>query len=410
MAVLGGLGAGVAALWGVTAVVTVVAGRASSVHISAPAALFLALALVGTAVMFLAVGALTSQLASTRRQAAAMASLVLGLSYGLRMVADAGAGLHGLVWASPLGWVEQLHPLTRPQPLALLPMGAFTVVVALLAVVLAGRRDVGSGLWPDRSSRPSRPAGLGGPARLALRLSGPSALSWAVALTAAGLLLGVVARAAGTTIAGSSVQQVFSRLGAPGSGTATFLGVSFVILAMVVAFEATTQVNTARAEEADGRLDNLLAGPTTRARWLGGRILAATVALALSGLTGGAAAWAGAAAEGHGVGLATAVDAGLNIVPPAFFVLGTGVLGLGLWPRRAVALSYAVLAWSALTELVGGLSAQSHWLLDTSLFKQMTSAPAVAPDWQVNGVLVGLGLLAMAVGAVALGRRDLAGA
>ena len=73
--------------------------------------------------MFLAVGAFTSQLAGTRRQAASYAASFLGVSYAVRMIADAGVGLHALIWVSPLGWVEELRPLTAPHPLALLHRG-----------------------------------------------------------------------------------------------------------------------------------------------------------------------------------------------------------------------------------------------------------------------------------------------
>ncbi|HXY29025.1 MAG TPA: ABC transporter permease subunit, partial [Acidimicrobiales bacterium] len=93
-----GLGAGAAALWAVTAAIAAVVGLSSRVDIAAGPACYLALALVSTAVVFLAVGALTSQLAPTRRQAAGYAAVVLGVSYGLRMVGDAGIGLHWLTW------------------------------------------------------------------------------------------------------------------------------------------------------------------------------------------------------------------------------------------------------------------------------------------------------------------------
>ena len=53
--------------------------------------------------------------AATRRQAAAYAVPLLGVSYAARMVADSGTGLHWLLWISPLGWVEQLQPLTAPR-------------------------------------------------------------------------------------------------------------------------------------------------------------------------------------------------------------------------------------------------------------------------------------------------------
>lgn len=406
---MAGLAAGAAALWAVTALVTVVAGRAPSVAFGVAACLYLALALVAAAVMFLAVGAVTSQLAATRRRAAGYAAVVLGVSYGLRMVGDAGTGTHWLVWLSPLGWVEQLQPLTRPRPWALVPIAAFVAVSAVVAVVLARHRDVGSSTWPDRSAAPPRLAGLSGPTALAARLAASPALWWSAGTALAGLLMGIVAKAAGTTIVGSSVHEVLSRLGAPGTGTTAFLGVTFLMLAIVIALEAASLAGAARVEEAAGRLDHLVAAPVGRARWIWGRVLVATVALVASGVAAGAFTWVGTVTQGSGPSLATALGAGLNIVPPAFFVLGAGVLALGLRPRWTTAVVYSVLGWSALVTLVGGFFAQDHWVLDTSLFHQMASAPAVAADWRTDGVMVAIGVVSMLCGAVALRRRDVQG-
>ena len=139
-------------------------------NIAAGASLYFALAMVATAVMFLAVGAVTSQLAATRRQAASFGAAFLGVSYALRLIADAGVGLHGLIWASPLGWVEELQPLTSPQPLALLPIVGFTAVLVAVAVHLAGRRDVGESIVPDRAHSPAHLGLLFGPTGLAIRL------------------------------------------------------------------------------------------------------------------------------------------------------------------------------------------------------------------------------------------------
>jgi len=262
---LGGLAAGVVTLWALTALLTVLTGLDSSVGIAAGPALYFALAMVATAVMFLAVGALTSQLAATRRQAAAYAAWFLGVSYAVRMIADAGLGLHGLIWASPLGWVEELRPLTAPQPLALLPIIAFTAVLAAVAVRLAGTRDVGTAIVPDRASRAPHLRLLRGPAGLAIRLVRPVAVSWWTAIAVSGLLYGLIARSAGATIAGSSVHKVLAKLGAPGTGAAAALGVCFLILAVLVAFAAAGQVTAARGEESAGRLDHVLVRPVSRA-------------------------------------------------------------------------------------------------------------------------------------------------
>jgi ABC-2 type transport system permease protein len=67
---LGGLAFGAIVIWVLTSVMTAAAGLDSKVDISVGAAMYFAFAMVATAVMFLAVGALTSQLGATRRQAA----------------------------------------------------------------------------------------------------------------------------------------------------------------------------------------------------------------------------------------------------------------------------------------------------------------------------------------------------
>ena len=267
---LGGLGAGVLVLWAVTAVITIVAGQDSSVGIAPGPALYFALAMVATAVMFLAVGALTSQLAATRRQAASYAAAFLGVAYAVRMIADAGVGLQGLIWVSPLGWVEELRPLTAPQPLALLPVAVFTAVVATMATELADGRDVGASLLPDRARSRPHPRLLSGPTGLAIRLARPMTIGWWVAIGVAAALFGLIAKSAGGTISGSSVQQVFAKLGAPGSGADAVLGACFLILAVLVAFTAAGQLTAARSEESGGRLDHLLARPVSRSSWLAG--------------------------------------------------------------------------------------------------------------------------------------------
>jgi ABC-2 type transport system permease protein len=409
---LAGLAAGAASLWAVTSVITVLAGRASSIKIAVGPALFLSLTLVTSAVMWLAIGALTSQLAPTRRQAAAYAAELLGLSYAVRMVADSGTGLHWLIWASPLGWVEELKPLTSPQPLLLLPIAAFTAALALTALRLARKRDLGASVLPDQATAAPHLALLSGPVGLTVRLVRPLLLGWALAIAVAGLMMGVVAKAAGQTISGSSVQQVFARLGAPGTGASAYLGVTFLLLATMLTFLAAGQVTAARSEEAEGHLDHLFARPVSRMAWFAARLLVALGALVGGGLVGAVFVWLGAASEHAGVGFSTLLDAGLNVVPPAICALGIGALAIGTWPRRSALAAYGVVTWSLLVEVIGGFGREGtmgRWLLDTSVFHQMTDAPAVAPSWEANAVMVAIGALGAGIGALSISRRDLQG-
>ncbi len=406
---LTGLGVGAFTLWLVTAAITVVSGRGSKVGIAAGPSLYLALAMVTTAVMFLAVGALTSQLAATRRQAASFAAVLLGLSYALRMIADAGVGLHWLVWASPLGWVEELQPITAPRPLALLPIFALTALLAIGAVLLAGTRDAGAGIMSDRShSRPHLTL-LFGPVGLAIRLLRATVVGWWIAIAAAALLYGLIAKSAGATISGSSVQEVFSKLGAPGTGADAVLGVCFLVLAVLVAFVAAGQITAARGEESGGRLDHMVVRPVSRASWLSGRLLVAVIVLLVSGVGAGIFAWLGAASQHAGVGFTALVGAGVNLVPPAIAILGIGVLAFGTRPRTTSVVVYGLLGWSILVVIVGGIGATNHWILDTSVFHHMASAPAVPPNWEANGIMTGIGVVGAIAGGLAFRRRDLQG-
>jgi putative exporter of polyketide antibiotics len=135
----------------------------------------------------------------------------------------------------------------------------------------------------------------------------------------------------------------------------------------------------------------------------------ATALLVASGLLAGLFAWAGAASQSAGVGVVTLLEAGANVVPPSLCLLGLGFFALGAWPRAAGAVTYGLLAWSLLIEVVAGAVSSDHWVLDTSVFHQMASAPATAPDWTSATVLVLMGVAAAVLGALALNRRDLAG-
>lgn len=406
---LGGLGAGVLVLWAITAAITVLCGLDSKVNLAAGPVLYFALAIVATPVMFLAIGALTSQLGASRRQAAAYAATFLGISYAVRMIADAGVGLHALIWVSPLGWVEELQPLTAPRPLALLPVIVFTAALVVIALHLAGSRDVGASIVPDRATSRPHLRLLFGPIGLVVRMVRPTVIGWWVAIGVSGLLYGLVAKSAGSTVSGSSVQRVFSKLGATGTGTDAVLGVCFLILAVLVAFVGAGQLTAARSEESSGKLDHLLVRPVSRISWLGGRLLIAMSALLISGVGAGFFAWLGAASQHAGVGFTTLLEAGVNLVPPAVAILGIGALAFGLRPRMTSIVVYGLLGWSLLVVIVGGIGAVSHWILDTSVFHQMASAPAVAPHWEANAIMAAVGIAAAIVGEVAFKRRDLQG-
>ena len=386
-------------------------GHTSKVHCAASSAIFFALTVTAGAALFMAMGALTSQLAPSRRQAAAYAGGALGVFFALRMVADSSLGLSWLQWATPFGWIEQLQPFTHPHPIGLALLCGATVAMVAAAVYFAGARDLAASILPDRSSARAHTAcSSGGPVGLTVRLIRPTVVGWVVGICAFGLLLGSTAKQAARSLEASpSIEAGMTRLDGGGGVIKAYLGLSFLIITLMVAVMAAGQITAARREEATGRLEHLVVRPLARARWMLRRLAVASAAVIVAGALGGTFAWIGVASEGVPVDFANMLGAGLNTVPAALCLLGLGALAWAITPRLASECVYGILAWSFLVELLGGIVNSSHWLLDTSLFHQIAPSPAVAPDWVSAAVMAALGVVAALAAAILFTRRDLAG-
>ena len=407
---LAGLTAGLLTLWSMTAVFAVADGTSAKVNFSVTGALFLSTALVVGAATFLALGALLSQLASTRRQANMIGAGCLGLAFVVRMIADSGAGTGWMRWASPLGWAENMHPLTGSNPIAALPAIAFIAILVVAAVKVAGRRDVQAGALPSRSPH-SHTRLLTGPLGLDVVLLRGVFVAWTLGLAMMGLVFGLVAQSAADAASGSAtVERALARLGGHHGGAAAYLGVTFVFAAALVAYSGAGQMAAARAEEADGLLDHLVAQPVSRARWFVGRLTCAAILLLVEGAVAGAMAWVGAATQRTGVSLGLLLQAGVNIVPAAVFVLGVGALAYGVVPRWASPITFGLVTWSILLEVVASTIRINRWVIDTSVFHHVAPVPAANPNWVSAGALMLLGVAAAAGGAEALRRRDIVSA
>jgi ABC-2 type transport system permease protein len=406
-----GLGAGFLALWVPTTMLTVAAGSAPKVHIGVGAAVFSATSLLAAALLFMAIGMVLSQLAASRHDANLIGAGLLAGAYLVRMAADSDPGLGWLRWLSPIGWIEELRPLTGSNPWPFLPIVLLVTVLVVVMIRVAANRDLGAGAF-TLGDRPKPRLGLlGDQAGLTLRLNLPGMAGWVVALVVTGLVFGLVAQAAGTALRGAAgIEHAIRRLGGTGSGATAYLGFVFVVAAGLIEVAAAGQVAAARNEEATGRLENLLVRPVARWWWFVVRVAVALALVVVAGVLAGIAAWVGAASQHAQVGLGELVTAGLNVAPPAVLVLGIGCLAFGLWPRGAIGVAYGVVAWSFLIETLAGAFDSNHWLLDTSPLSHIAPVPAAPPNWAAAMWLVALGLTAAVGGAVAFARRDVEGA
>lgn len=404
-----GLSAGLFAIFVIVSAATYGAGFYHDINFSLSASLFMGLAAIGAPALFLAVGALASQIQPTRGRAAGMTAAVFGLSFILRAAGNAIESAHWLVDISPLGWVEQLRPLTGSQPLWLLPIGVFIFIVSAAAVHLAGKRDLGESILPDHDSAEPRLQLLSTPLAAAWRLNHMLILPWLAGLLVFTTGFSSLTKTASDAIqVSSSAEQAIARLSqAKHLGETIFLGMVFLIAMTIILLAVAAAINAIREDEAEGYLDNLLVQPVSRLRWLGGRVLLIAMLIVAAGLLAALGSWLGSHAVHAGVGASDMLKAGLNAMAPAVLLGGIGLLTLGFAPRQVAKVLYGVIGWSFLAQMLGSIGNINHWILDTSLLHHIALAPAVAPNWHVAGLYVAIGASAAVLGALRFNARDL---
>lgn len=371
----------------------------------------LALATASVVPVCVGVGALASQVAPTRRMALELGGAVVGLFLVLRVIADTGGGVGWLRWATPLGWAEELHPFSGTRPLVLLlPIFASALLLAAAARIAADR-DIGTGLLPARDSADPRLHLLSSPTPQALRTERGSLIVWLLSVGGFAFILGVIAKSVSKAGIPGSAEREIAKLGAGSILTPTgYIAFVFIFFVLAVSLFECAQIGEARHEEADERLETMLALPVGRRRWLGGRLLLAACTVVAVSLVAGVLTWAGAESGGAHLSLPKLLEAGANCLPVAILFLGLAALAYAIVPRASPGVAYGLVTVAFLWELVGSLLGAPKWLVDLTPFKHVAAVPVQAFDAGSAAVMVGIGVAAALASLEAFRRRDVLGA
>ena len=364
-------------------------------------------------IVFAGVAAVTVQLTSTTRGASGFAAAVLGLAFvvsgvgnmlghvdatGLRLVSAWPA------WLSPLGWGEQMRPFGGDNwwPLALSVL-AFVLLVGA-AAMLSTRRDVGSGILAVRRGDAEAARGLLSPFGLVWRLQRSALLGWAVAMAGFDLVFGAISDEM-KDLSGAAADW-YTRMGGSEQVLDAYRASIIEMAGIAVAIYTVQILLRMRAEEADGRLESVLAGSVSRPRWMWSYLLnaglGAVVLLLCFAVTMGLGA---AAALGDiSAQVPALVGAGLVQLPAILLIAGVVVALIGLLPRAASALSWTLLLSAILLgPMFGAATLQlPAWAQDVSPFTHIPKLPgaelAAVPVVSlivIAAALVGVGLASL---------------
>jgi polyether ionophore transport system permease protein len=332
-----------------------------------------------TGAAFGAVGGVTAQLTTSARAARGLGLVVLAVAYGLRAVGDlAQPGPSWLSWLSPIGWTQQLRAFAGDRWSVLLLPLALCALLVPAAFALRARRDLGAGLLADRPG-PAR-GSMRGVGDLAVRLQGRTLLGWGAGFALGGVLLGSIAGSITDVVSSQNAKEFFAKLGGGEVLIDTFIGAELGILGAIAAAYGVSAAMRLRTEEAEGRVEPLLATTTTRRRWAASHVIVALAGVALLMVAAGVAMGVATALVLHDGSQFWRVLAVALAQVPAAWVMTSLVVTLFGWGPRVTAAAWGLLAaFIALGEF-GVLWNAPAWLMDLSPFQHTPRLP-VTTGW-----------------------------
>lgn len=362
-----------------------------------------ALAIASLVFVFGGLAAVAAQVFEHTRAAWGAALAAAVLAYVVRGVGAAEQTL--LVWASPMGWFDEVRAMgdARWWPLAIpLAVGAALFAVAF---ALAARRDLGSSMLPARRA-PARASGLlMRPYGLAVHERRGAIAGWAGAAVVVMGMYGLLTDQVVQALRDNPTLRELRGVGAH-VGVDQAVAMFGLVLAMVMAAAAVQLAGGWRRSEESGQLETELEGRGSRARWLGVQAAVVAVGVLVAGAAGALSLGLTAALSTGDVGVAPrTLVACAAYIPAAAVMLGLCVAAFGLAPRMQAAV-WAVFAAAVVVGYLGPGIGLPSWAVRLSPFAAVGKVPSEPLDRAGVAVLLAVTVVLTAAGVAGFRRRD----
>ncbi|NUT34067.1 MAG: ABC transporter permease [Hamadaea sp.] len=354
--------------------------------------------------LFAAIGGLAAQLSQGARAARWVVGAVLGGSFLLRVLGDAGGDLNNpLSWISPIGLLQRMRPYADERWWIPVLLAGVAVLVAAAAYTLSVRRDLDAGLIAQRPGRGRAPRSLSSPLALAWRLQRGGIIGWLLGFAVIGLVMGSAAQAATNSFAENpQMIELLQKLGGSAGVADLFLGAVFSIIGIAVAAQGIQSALRARGEETAVRVEPILGASVARVRWLGGYVLLALGGTAVSMAVIGLVAGIGRGSDQ----ILPMLGAGLSVVPAVWLTVGVVIALFGLAPKL-LGLAWPLLVAFLLLGQLGPLLQLPQWAMDLSPFTHLPHLPGGDAEPLPLVLLTAVAALLVAAGMAGYRRRDI---
>jgi ABC-2 type transport system permease protein len=322
-----------------------------------------------------------------------------------------GLDVGPLALLSPFHWTQNHVALTGMYDWpALALVGLIALVFLAIGVELFSRRDVGITLGVGLPPLPSWALGVRGPTSRAFADQLPRALAWGIGLGLMGAMMASLAGTLSSQVAGDEnlmrvIRTMFPNYDFTSAGG--FLQLFVELFFIAAGFAAATLVSKWASDETGGRLEEALATPLTRERWLVTGAIGAFAGVVVFTIIFAVAVAGGASSGGLTAGSALAGSASLGLYAAALIGVGLAIGGVWRTSLAAEAVAVLVIATYLLDLLAPPLNLPDwvHQLALTAHFGQ-----PMLGHWDAVGIAA---CVALTVGGTILGawgirRRDIA--
>lgn len=383
---------------------------AGLISLSAPAtgSLALGLGFLGCGFVFTGVAAVTAQISENARPSMGMAVSVLSVAYILRAIGDSSSSAAWLSWLSPVGWTQQLRSFAGERWWALLIPLVVGVVLISVAVLLEGRRDLGSGLRPSPLGPERAAPGLSTALGLSWRLQRGSLLAWTVGSAIGAFASGSVANGVLDIFKDNAqLKEILAKLGGGQSLIDDFFAAVVPLLATIVTIHSVQALLRLRSEEIESRVEQVLGTAVTRTRLLGSHLVLAVASPLIIMTAVGLSAGGAYAVSVHDASRVWPVLGGALVVVPAMWVItGVTMALIGMAPRGSV-LAWGVLAGCGVLGQLGPILQLPDKVLRISPFADVPKLPGAELEIIPLAILLVIAIALTAAGIRGFQRRDI---
>lgn len=356
-------------------------------------------------IFFAATTAFLSQIASNNRSALSMSILLLLILYVMRAVGDVWH--ESLALISPLGLILRTKIFVQDSWWPVLPIVALSLVFAGLTLFLSDKRDMGSGLLPEKAGREHGATWLSGPFGLAFKLTKNTIILWGVVIFMLAAMYGSVFGELDAYLSSNATIQAMIAMDPRFTPVEQFMVLLMMVMSIISTVPILALVNRISHEEKNGFLELMLCQPVSKTSMISSYLVLTLVTSVCYQFIAAFGLWSvGSMVLETTPTLTSFIVSAFLYLPAIWVIAGMLIVIIGFLPGKS-AIIYYYLGYAIVVNYIGRLIKMPEWTRKLTSYGYIPQYPLEEISLSVHVGLLALFVLLCAVGFYGFRKRDI---